>query len=1794
MKQTKRWLSLLLSVLLLFGTAPSLALAEADTIQVYLTVSNQGVLASALDGSLMTNRPVTVTDVNLDGAFSYHEALTAAHKTYHREDGYSSAACGMDGNRLWGVDTENTLYYVNDIGLSLAPHKAVIEAGDRLVASVNSDNSGLYSDWYTFFNATSKEVETDEVFTLNLKGFLGMAYLPEDLTPAPLNGIFVGLWENGTVTPIPEKTTDTNGNVSLSFTEAGTYYVTASGTVRASVTDWSVYPPATVETDCPIIPPFCTVTVTEGDGAQEPEESLMGDEAAAKLLYDEFSAADYANATQTPLVFPLTYRDEVYTNVETYLKAWALAETGREILVNYTPAAEQASYTHWENGVSTTVFYAGMDETTEIRQDYFPNNSPKTGDKLTNVSFTVGEVTSNIIPKLSVSEASKVRTPEEIVAYGATQFPLARILSTNVSAEKVKEPLGEKSGSTVALPNTMSLYGQTLATVSWSAEHISGRSDAFSIASSTRKTTILRPNVGEENAVFDVKATIASATDASIFETVTHRITIPAFEEILVPIEIPEGATLTLKDKYYNKNVAAEYIQKEESDTEGYDLYHCILHASATGEAQKFDYQVAKEGYITTTGTLQIADIPEKITIPLTASTEDDAKLKILSVDTAKTAHHDVAESFFFDKDTYEYNLKVSGVRYVVFSAETMAEGASVKITSYYKNQNDANAGKLTTGQKTISSLKCYLPDAADTVSTVTFTVTAPASSTQELKTRIYKINVEKVAPSGPLTALTLTAVSSTGGKKDSLAGDEGYAPAEGVLNPVFVSGTRILGTYTVNYWFDKIKVMPTTVSGCTILVGEQSVASGKQSSEISLAVGENQIPVLVTDEENEVCEYTLTVYRKSRLEILSAQVENGRMDNPFPTEGAALVNSGSFPFETETLRIKFGTNCDSDADIRVKLDKESYFGKAGDWFEIPVKGVDSIWFPVYLYRTVNGVAECQGYGITMNRLPATHPNEVSSYLPAPGQFVNQPAYAEAEGTLTGEKLITLGSFGGNVVYHYTTPIENDPKNPYGIDFIVKGNAFASSDGTVSLSAAEPAAVMVSKDGVTWYELAGSEYYDANTYRNVTVTYQNPDTNFRGAADVPWTDDTGESGSILKNGRHTQSYYPNPAIYGSYQEGIGQNETYTETKVSFTGTKIADTARPSFGYADVHPSGEDANSSFANPKGNRAANPYTANHNSVYNGDGFDLSWAVDSQGNSVELDSISYLKIYNPILSSNGSLGEKSPEILQVLRAESAEKEVGVTDGLTSLSVNGEKISLKENQYVYEVEGKGAESLVITPVHENPDVNIYISNQRVESGESTSALAAVSQLRILVQEDEKEPAIYLLQFTNVKNRESNAGLTSLTLTPGDDTGVPHEDGKLAFEVSNVVSSVRLTPAFHYYRATALLSGQGMEDVPLTHKSAGKAVSLQVGENSFTLTVTSADGTEQQTYSLIITRAEASGGGSSLPDENEIRVKFSLTGDTLHYDHASGKNTASHSNPTWIRAEYVDIPKGSTVKYLTELMLHNKGIDYVSDGTYLASVNGIGEFDNGPNAGWLYRINGTISEEGYDYKELKNGDIVKWFYSDDYTKERGYEGGWNSGSSSSKPAGQELVVIVPTEKTYPDIQGHWSEEAVLFVSARKIFQGTEIGFEPDSHMSRAMVATTLFRMENGKREGENPFADVPEDAWYSDGVIWAHNNGIAKGTGDAFDPHGNVTREQLCTMLYRYVAFLGKEVSVTSGENTFADSALVSPWATEAMNWAIQTGLLKGKPDNLLDPAGNATRGEVAAIYQRFITLFLE
>ena len=178
---------------------------------------------------------------------------------------------------------------------------------------------------------------------------------------------------------------------------------------------------------------------------------------------------------------------------------------------------------------------------------------------------------------------------------------------------------------------------------------------------------------------------------------------------------------------------------------------------------------------------------------------------------------------------------------------------------------------------------------------------------------------------------------------------------------------------------------------------------------------------------------------------------------------------------------------------------------------------------------------------------------------------------------------------------------------------------------------------------------------------------------------------------------------------------------------------------------------------------------------------------------------------------------------------------------------------------------------------------------------------------------------------------------------------------------------------------------------------------------------------------------------------------------------------------------------------------------------------------------------------------------------------------------------------------YQDVQqSDWYYSAVSFAYYNGLMNGVaDTLFDPNGTMTRAMLVTVLWRLDGGSADGTSPYTDVPEGTWYTDGVIWATENGIVNGVGNGkFDPNGTVTREQIATILYRYAAYRGVDVSDRASLDLFTDAGAVSDYARAPMQWAVQTKLISGRLDHkqlYLAPQSGGTRAEVATILMRFL-----
>ena len=168
----------------------------------------------------------------------------------------------------------------------------------------------------------------------------------------------------------------------------------------------------------------------------------------------------------------------------------------------------------------------------------------------------------------------------------------------------------------------------------------------------------------------------------------------------------------------------------------------------------------------------------------------------------------------------------------------------------------------------------------------------------------------------------------------------------------------------------------------------------------------------------------------------------------------------------------------------------------------------------------------------------------------------------------------------------------------------------------------------------------------------------------------------------------------------------------------------------------------------------------------------------------------------------------------------------------------------------------------------------------------------------------------------------------------------------------------------------------------------------------------------------------------------------------------------------------------------------------------------------------------------------------------------------------------------------------WFYGDVMFVYENGLMLGTsKTLFSPHGTAMRGMMATIFWRMEGSPvPKGKNSFTDVEAGKWYADAITWTTENGIFAGYGkDKFCPDDPITREQLAAIFYRYADYKGYDLTVKGDLDKFKDADKITDYAKTAMQWAVGSGLVKGKSGNLLDPQGTATRAEIAAMLHRFI-----
>ena len=338
----------------------------------------------------------------------------------------------------------------------------------------------------------------------------------------------------------------------------------------------------------------------------------------------------------------------------------------------------------------------------------------------------------------------------------------------------------------------------------------------------------------------------------------------------------------------------------------------------------------------------------------------------------------------------------------------------------------------------------------------------------------------------------------------------------------------------------------------------------------------------------------------------------------------------------------------------------------------------------------------------------------------------------------------------------------------------------------------------------------------------------------------------------------------------------------------------------------------------------------------------------------------------------------------------------------------------------------------------------------------------------------------------------------------------------------------------------------------------------------------------------------SSGGGSIGPRLLRIKVNVMAHGDECgnEYTYKDNKNSFEALVST-----AVTINPGESVYDALSEALSGVGINFTENDGYVSSIGDYAEFDHGNRSGWMFTLDGKHMDTGCRETKLTKNSTLIWFYTDDYTKERGSEEYDDSdGHATYVPSfglsGKSNDIsqrkIINQGKTFDDIAEHKNKSEIEALAERGIINGkTEAVYEPDSTMTRAEFATIVTCALGLPEKNITKFNDITEEEWFCSYINSAYFYGIVSGVSqESFNPYGTITREEAAAMVTRAAKLAGvdTELNILTAKNIlaeFTDYNDVSVWAFSALGFCYSKNILDRSPIEI-KPKENVKRGEVA------------
>ena len=847
-------------------------------------------------------------------------------------------------------------------------------------------------------------------------------------------------------------------------------------------------------------------------------------------------------------------------------------------------------------------------------------------------------------------------------------------------------------------------------------------------------------------------------------------------------------------------------------------------------------------------------------------------------------------------------------------------------------------------------------------------------------------------------------------------------------------------------------------------------------------------------------------------------------------------------------------------------------------------------------------------------------------------------------GTTLESGLYSLGNFGGYITYYYKDAIKDDPKNPYGVEFTVPGN---SVDGTYAF--AEPGQVYVSEDGTKWYALAGAVHYEDFVDWDYSVTYKNvsgrttivakdgttttsylfpteeryPFFDWAGLAnkneitltgihlDMDATDDWFPEFGYADRGGTLRTHGLNPYVVSrpSSLDGFdlawavdenGQPVTFEngihyikvqamcsvirastgEKSPEITGVALMDANATDVGKTEA-PTAVKIAGKTVDFGGSNVANISIAPGAFIVNVDAPEDAHVFI---NSTAAKSRTYAQIPDhKMIRVIVQEGDKEPWIGYI---NLTEDENGETTASTTVTFDAAGGVLDGSSTRVYMAGMTEEELTFpTPTWEKRTFLGWFDENgkqytKYEEG-MPAALTLTAKWEYIL--DEGEASTINVSFRLIGSTKSTAD-------------VDLEKGEAGYNGAEYLNWI---PTKTY----TMPAGSTVLDLMTT--AAGRAGIKFYNPSGNYITGVYAPAVLGGYLLQEFTNGPRSGWMYTINDKHALNgVEYETLSDGMEvifhyvndyaYEVSDWGDIGGESFPSlgdgeffdrWLDAADIppseDMVKPTTPKTDIEVETTPK-----VDGTIDVTVKVDGkEVDH---------VAGGVKVE---IPNVGDGQVVVIIDADG--KETVVQKSLvENGKAYAILDGSCTIAIRDNSKEFTDVAvDSWYAEAVQFAASHGLFSGvSDTEFAPNAAMTRSMLATVLWRLEDEvKAAGGSYFSDVAEGQWYSEGVAWASEKGIVTGYGDGkFGPDDSITREQLATMLYRYAKTIGMDTKTSANLSSFHDGGKVSDWASEAMRWAVGSGIITGRTNGDLDPSGSATRAEVAIMLQRLVKLMVK